>query len=195
MKLTLLDLIAPCRSRAMFLPERGGDAGEGFGMGTSRKVALMVLLSGDTNPDVSRKADSYLRAHMDSHRGKDATRDDGGDRDALSADSLLGNAVTLAQSMLTFAVGGASSMGIERALSSQYGKSEIAVGMLGSRLGLTYRADFDDSASRKMLLSCASMRISVLTAAPALKFVGKILDDNPKLFQAPLDMEHGGNDK
>jgi hypothetical protein len=33
------------------------------------------------------------------------------------------------------------------------------------------------------------MRISELTATPALKFVGKMLDDNPKFFHVDPDMD------
>ena len=55
-------------------PPVGGGGGSDDGAGTSRTVALMVLLCGDADPDVRRKADSYLRAHMDAHRGKDVPR-------------------------------------------------------------------------------------------------------------------------
>ncbi len=203
LKLRLLDLIAPCRSTALFLPERaiGGEppsdrgGGDGDGMGASRTVALMVLLCGDADPEVRRKAESYLRAHMDAHRGKEAP--DGGAPVAAGSivpiDPLLGNSVALAQTLLTFAVGGASSVGIERALMRQYGENDAAVGILGSRLGLTYRAsasdvgnvlDVDDpAASRRALLSCARTRMSERTASHALKFVGRMLDDDPGMFR------------
>jgi proteasome component ECM29 len=177
----------------------------------------MVLLCGDSDPDVRRKADSYLRAHMDAHRGKDVprrptARDGGGGAggvgDAPGAaggaifaiDALLGNSVALAQTLLTFAIGGASSMGIERALSSLYGNSDTAGGILRSRLGLTYRARASDvdaavdvgdpAASRRALLSCARTRTSEQTASHALKFVAKMLDDDPRIFR--VSGSHGG---
>ncbi len=244
LKLRLLDLIAPCRSVALFLPEKNGGRGEGDsalekgeavgdgtstaivasdaggrdagrpfddGMGISRTVALMVLLAGDVDPGVSSKAESYLRVHMDARRRRDVRRrdNDDGEKDSSSSsssvttttvlDPLLGNSMALARTMLALAVGGASSMSIERTLMSQYGNNEKAIRILGKRHGLTYCApddvDVDIHATRKALLSCARMRISEHTAAYALKFVSKIIDDDPRLFHVSgLDVEEEDSD-
>jgi hypothetical protein len=110
LKLKLLDLVAPCRLHALFFPERktadGNDAGVGSAddhrsMGISRTVALMVLLAGDSDPDVRNKAESYLRSHMDTYRGKEVGMDT-----KTIHDALLGNSVGLARTILTLAIGG-----------------------------------------------------------------------------------------
>jgi len=193
LKLKLLDLIAPCRLHALFLremkiiPDNNDASCEGKGptndndggsMGMSRTVALMVLLTGDTDPNVRDKAESYLRSHMDTYRGKDV-----GSLESVH-DALLGNSVALTHTILTFAIGGTMSMGIERTLRSQYSRN---VGILGSNLGLSYHTPTDGD--WKVLLSCSRMRISESTATPALKFVAKMLDDNPKIFHVGLDAD------
>lgn len=193
LKLKLLDLIAPCRLHALFLPEKkiiadNNDAScegkgptndnDGGSKGMSRTVALMVLLTGDTDSDVRDKAESYLRSHMETYRGKDV-----GSLESVH-DALLGNSVAVTRTILTFAIGGTMSMGIERTLRSQYAGT---IGILGSNLGLTYHTLADGD--RKALLSCSRMRISESTATPALKFVAKMLDDNPKIFHVGLDAD------
>ena len=110
LKLKLLDLVAPCRLHALFFPERktadGNDAGVGSAddhrsMGIAPTVALMVLLAGDSDPDVRNKAESYLRSHMDTYRGKEVGMDT-----KTIHDALLGNSVGLARTILTLAIGG-----------------------------------------------------------------------------------------
>ncbi|KAL7535755.1 hypothetical protein ACHAXR_007187, partial [Thalassiosira sp. AJA248-18] len=205
LKLKFLDLIAPCRRYALFLPEKlnnsvvdGGGSGEDEaasddGMGISRTVALMVLLTGDTDPDVKSKAESYLRAHMDTYRGKDVPQTGNSTTTTTVHDALLGNSIALAQTMLVLAIGGAASLGIDKKLTSQY-KNEMALGIMKTSLGLTYCADSNNATQQKAVLSCSRMKISESSAAPALKFVGKMFDDNPKLFHVGMDMEEGESD-
>ncbi len=243
LKLKLLDLIAPCRKYALFLPEKekkkkkekeemaastsvvtvtaaatevvaaGWDnmnaesSGSGidytYSMAISRTVALMVLLTGDSDPDVKSRAESFLRAHMDSYRGREVqrlttTRHTADARSDLPAetivhDALLGNSVALAQSILTLCLGGATSLNIEKTLSSQY-KSAISTGILKSRLGLTFCADVSNAQEQKVLLSCSRMKMSEVSATTALKFVAKMLDENPRLFHVGMDMEKEESD-
>ena len=180
LKLKLLDLIAPCRRYALFLSEKmmvnknsseSGDLAEqredanesapakqrsnNSGMGISRTVALMVLLSGDSDPDVKNKSESYLRAHMDTYRGKEVpqqqqnTTSADGDNGASAVetttihDALLGNSVALAQTILVLAIGGASSLSIDKSLSSQYSNNSTALDIMKTRLGLTYHYNSD----------------------------------------------------
>ena len=63
-------------------------------------------------------------------------------------DALLGNLVALIRTILTFAIGGTISMGIERTLRSQYAGY---LGILGSNLGLSYHTP--SNGDRKVLLS------------------------------------------
>jgi len=227
LKLKLLDLIAPCRRYALFLQDKpmltvtdavGRDKDEkglsqaepnsiqdlSGGMGVSRTVALMVLLSSDSDRDVKSKAESYLRAHMDTYRGKEVSQTNTastiGDTNGESAtpeitvhDALLGDSVALAQQILVFAQGGASSLNNEKSLKSQY-KNEVAVEILKSRLGLTHCADASNVTQQKAFLSCSRMKMSEMSATSALKFVGKMLDDNPRLFHVGMDMEEEESD-
>ena len=161
-------------------------------MGASRTVSLMVLLTGDADPDVRGKAESYLRAHMDTHRGMEKEVSSAGvDSGSVRDDALLGDSVALARTLLAMAVGGASSSNVDRTLMSRY-ESDAARGMLERRLGLTHGAhahgeraadgDDDNAARRKAILSCSRTRASEPISAAALKFAGRMLDDDPRLF-------------
>ncbi|KAL9182267.1 hypothetical protein ACHAXT_012919 [Thalassiosira profunda] len=215
LKLKLLDLVAPCRRYALFLPEKADATSSGEegndsvqassdGMGISRTVALMVLLTGDADPDVKGKAESYLRAHMDTYRGKEAPQASNStsgtsadDETALAEttihDALLGNSVALVQTILILAIGGASSLSTDKSLSSQY-TNGTAAGILKSRLGLSFTADASNAAQQKAFLSCSRMKLSELSSTSALKFVAKTIDDNPKLFHVGMDMELAESD-
>lgn len=191
LKLKLLDLIAPCRRFALFMPDekkQGVDDNDGehttigdYGMGISRTVALMVLLTGDPDPDVKSKAESYLRAHMDSYRGKDIAEE------SSIHDALLGNSIALAQSIMTFSIGDISSSNSKRRVKTKY-QDGVVLKMLQSGLGLTYHYDSSNDAEQKIYLSVCRMKVPDYTATPALKFVAKMLEDNPKLFQVGIDM-------
>ena len=204
LKLKLLDLIAPCRRFALFLsdvvPGNGANSIIKDGMGIAQTVALMVLLTGDVEPDVKSKAESYLKAHMDTYRGKDLpqqTSTDGEDNtksEITIHDALLGNSVALAQTLMVLAIGGGSSSSIEKQLSTQYTNNEIASGILRCRLGLTYSADPSNATQQKAFLSCSRMKMSELSSTSSLNFVGKMLEDNPKLFQIGMDTEESESD-
>ena len=153
------------------------------------------------------KTESYLRAHMDTFRGKDVpqqqtstSNDEEGEveedvnkNETTIHDALLGNSVALAQTLMILAIGGVSSLSIDVTLSSQY-TNEIAVGILKSRLGLTYSSDPSNPIQQKAFLSCSRMKMSELSSTSALKFVGKMLEDNPKLFHVGMDMEESESD-
>lgn len=206
LKLKLLDLVAPCRRFALFLVEKRFTAeeadadgvtekedGGNEGMGKSRTVALMVLLSGDTDPDVKSKASSYLRAYMDTYRGKKipASVEGGGTTEIAVHDVLLGNSVALAQSILSFSVGDLSSVSIEKKLLTSY-KTDMARAIIQLKLGLSYRATDNNGGQKKAALLCCRKKVSETTTSPALMFVSKMIDDNPKLFHIGMDM---GNDE
>lgn len=209
LKLKMLELIAPCRRFALFLfdDENGGDGASKIAtsekvgndclsqnnpadngalsslkeraMGISRTVALMVLLTGDSDPDVKSKAESYLRAHMDSYRGKDAEKSVV-DESSLH-DALLGNSAALAQSLLNLVIGGVASISVTNRLMSQY-KLERSVDTLKLGLGVSYHVDNTMETHQKALLSCCRKKVDEFTSAKALKFVAKMLEENPKLF-------------
>ena len=185
LKLKLLDLIAPCRRFALFLPEK--DEGMGSGDGISRTVALMTLLSGDTDPDIKNKAESYLKAHMDTYRGQKelpVILDENGeaqDQNATTQDYLLGNSVSLAQTFLVFSVGGASSLIVDKTLRSQYTNDEARL-IIESRLGLRYSADSAVASQQKAFLSSTRTKVSESAVTSCLKFVAKMMDDNPKML-------------
>eukprot|EP00986_Skeletonema_menzelii_P019099 scaffold27064_cov167-Skeletonema_menzelii.AAC.1 len=200
LKLKLLDLIAPCRRFALFLSEKQpssavvdddgnndddesavNDVVVGDEMGISRTVALMVLLTGDPDPDVKSKAESYLRAHMDSYRGKDIVGE------SSIHDVLLGNSIALAQSIMSFSIGDISSANSKRRVKAKY-QDGVVLTMLQSSLGLTYHYDASNDAEQKIYLSVCRAKVPDYTATPALKFVAKMLEDNPKLFQVGIDM-------
>jgi len=195
LKLKMLDLIAPCRRFALFMPykqqqqqQSGGDGDDdatvekqmGDEMGISRTVALMVLLTGDPDPDIKSKAESYLRAHMDSFRGKDVG-------ESSIHDALLGNSIALAHSIMSFSIGDISSANTKRRVKVKY-QDEVALKTLQPSLGLNYHYDTNNDAEQKIYLSVCRMKVPDYTATPALKFVAKMLEDNPKLFQVGIDM-------
>eukprot|EP00956_Cyclotella_meneghiniana_P029046 scaffold69300_cov73-Cyclotella_meneghiniana.AAC.1 len=195
LKLKLLDLVAPCRRFAIFLHDDDAlvdKAAVDFeGLGMSRTVALMVLLSGDADIDVRSKADSYLKAHIDAYRGKEISADsaspssDEGSFKKLN-DPLHGNQVALANTLLAQVIGEFSSNAVTRKVLAEY-KSQTATTVAGTRLGLVYASSNDSQ--EKAMLSCCRMKLADSTIAPALKFVAKLLDDNPKLFHV-MDMAH-----
>lgn len=194
LKLKLLDLVAPCRRFALFLPEKS--EGIGSGDGISRTVALMTLLSGDTDPDIKNKAESYLRSHMDTYRGrKELPLGENGeaqDQNATTQDYLLGNSVSLAQTLLVFSVGGASSLIVDKSLRAQYTNDEAKL-IIQSRLGLRYSADSAVASQQKALLSSTRTKVSETAVTSCLKFVAKMMDDNPKML-AQTNMERDESD-
>ena len=196
LKLKMLDLIAPCRRFAIFLRD-DEDSSEKTtdvvnnkqhnfdGLCLSRTVALMVLLCGDADIDVKSKAESYLKAHMDTYRGKEASRLSGFS-EGNNYDPLIGNQVALANSILAYAVGGISSNSILTKAGANY-KTDIASEVSQSRLGIVYGIQDGDDAKQKCLLSCSRMKLADSAVAPPVKFVSKILEDSPKLFHV-MDM-------
>jgi len=191
LKLKLLDLIAPCRRFALFMLDKQQSGGSddddnandvGDEMGISRTVALMVLLTGDPDPDIKSKSESYLRAHMDSYRGKDIVGE------SSIHDALLGNSIALAQSIMSFSIGDISLANSKRRVKAKYQGDSVALKTLQSSLGLTYHYDASNDAEQKTYLSVCRMKVPDYTATPALKFVAKMLEDNPKLFQVGIDM-------
>lgn len=195
LKLKFLDLVAPCRRFAIFLQDEVAPEDKTVtnfeGLGMSRTVALMVLLSGDVDIDVRSKADSYLKAHIDAYRGKEISADsdsppfDEGSFNKLN-DPLYGDQVALANTLLAQVIGGFSSNTVTKEVLAEY-KSETATAVAETRLGLIYTSS-NDSQERTML-SCCRMKLADSATAPAVKFVSKMLDDNPKLFHV-MDMAH-----
>ena len=194
LKLKLLDLIAPCRRFALFLPEKS--EGIGSGDGISRTVALMTLLSGDTDPDIKNKAESYLKSHMDTYRGrKELPSGENGeaqDQNATTHDYLLGNSVSLAQTLLVFSVGGAASLIVDKSLRSQYTNDEAEL-IIQSRLGIRYSAEGAVATQQRALLSSTRTKVSETAVTPCLKFVAKMMDDNPKML-AHTNMDRDESD-
>ena len=138
LKLKLLNLIAPCRKHALFLPEKrsyfirkklctdstnasnhaSGDVSSSQDdavvdanndssrnnhhdeLGVSHTVALMVLLTGDSDPDVRYKAESYLRAHMDTYRGKEVPQQQQSDNDSAGGSGSGGDGSNPSEALL-----------------------------------------------------------------------------------------------
>ena len=204
LKLKFLDLVAPCRRFAIFLPDKPTNESASVGdyavksldatnnlegLGMSRTVALMVLLSGDADLDVKSKAESYLRAHMDTYRGKETPAGSTEEGFNKVNDSLLGNQVVLANSLLAYVAGGVSSNVIVEKVLSGF-ESQTASIVAKSRLGMIYHKIDNNDAQQKAALSCCRMKISDTATVSGLKFVAKMLEDNPKLFHVGLDMEN-----
>jgi hypothetical protein len=197
LKLKFLYLIAPCRRFAIFLHDDTSDvtttdaaaiSEQMAGLGISRTVALMVLLCGDTDLDVKSKADSYLKAHMDTFRGK-------GVKDSAfnsTNDPLLGNQVALASSLLVYAIGGVSSTSVMKDVFTGY-TSQVASSVAATRLGLVYDTNYEDSVQQKAVLSLYRMKLSDVNITPVVKFVAKMLEDSPKLFNV-MDMANSEAD-
>ncbi len=220
LKLKMLELIAPCRRFSLFLFDNEKSSKEATklatvekvesdtssrnykpidetlsslkerAMGISRTVALMVLLTGDSDPDVKSKAESYLRSHMDSYRGKDAEISEV--YESSLHDALLGNSTLLAQSLVMLVIGGVASISVMNNLKSQY-KLGMAVDILQLGLGLSYHVDNTMEAQQKALLSCCRKKVAETTAAKALTFVAKMLEENPKLFHV-CDLQNDESD-
>eukprot|EP00804_Cyclotella_cryptica_P020845 CCRYP_011471-RA/>CCRYP_011471-RA protein AED:0.17 eAED:0.17 QI:1356/1/1/1/1/1/5/334/2365 len=206
LKVKLLDLIAPCRRFAIFLPDKFV-SGEAIvvddsslkmtstrhsleWLGMSRTVALMVMLLGDSDLDVKSKAESYLRAHMDSYRGKETPANSVGSIQNNfndNNDPLLGNQVALVNSILANGIGDVSSNAIVREVLSTF-ESQVASDVAKRRLGLVYLTTDNSNACQKAVLACCRMKISDSTLAPALRFIAKVVEDNPKFFHVGLDM-------
>ena len=201
LKIKLLDLIAPCKRVAIFLSDESAskEASDADvvpksyleGLGISRTVALLVLLSGDVDLDVKNKAESYLKAHMDTFRGKEDKRSNSTyntDNFAVISDPLLGNQVALAISLLSYALGGLASKSVIQKMLEHY-QLQIALSVAEIQLGLIYRTSGSDDEEQKVLLSCCRMKLQDSTITPALKFVSKMLNHYPKLFYV-MDMAH-----
>ena len=234
LKLRLLGLLAPCRRHALFLPARragGGEDGaaadgaeegepdgdapgtargeptvDDGGLGVARTVALMVLLTGDADPDVKAKAEAYLKAHLDAYRGKDVPRQQGAGNGAAhrttvgsGGDALLGHPVALAHTLLAWGLGGSSALHASNAVRAQY-KTDQAATAVRSSLGLTYRiAPAASSPSRQQqqqaLLSTCRKPLSPSSSAAVLKFLAqRILDDRPALFSFSAAVEAAADD-
>lgn len=203
LKLKFLDLIAPCRRFALFL--RDENTAEAMttdtnattynlvALGISRTVALMVLLSGDVDLDVKSKAESYLKAHMDTHRGKEVLNSySGQDKYDQSKDPLLGNQVVLADSLLAYVMGGLSSDKVTKKVLSNY-DSKAALTVADSRLGLVHHLSDHNDTHQQAMLSCHRMKLADTSVVPVLKFLSKMLEDSPKLFHV-MDMANDNAD-
>ena len=69
-------------------------------LGVSRTVALMVLLTGDSDPDVKYKAESYLRAHMDTYHGKEVPQQQQSDNDSAGGSGSGGDGSNPSEALL-----------------------------------------------------------------------------------------------
>ena len=59
-----------------------------------------------------------------------------------------------------------------------------------SRLGVNYSIDtINSAAQQKAFLATSCTKLSESISAAALKFVAKMLDDNPKIFHTGMDMD------
>uniref|UniRef100_A0A7S4MII8 Non-specific serine/threonine protein kinase n=1 Tax=Odontella aurita TaxID=265563 RepID=A0A7S4MII8_9STRA len=174
LKLSLLDFISPCRRWALFEREKessgSGDKAISY-FGTARTVALLVVASGDGNPDVSERAASYLKAHMDSMRN---TRIDGQEP---IASILLGDPLSLSCCLLKLVLGD------NVADSSAEPESKCC-----QPLGLCFlppkRTEAD--ALRTVILSTKRRMLIGEASSKVLSFTKNIFDDVPKIFVLPL---------
>jgi hypothetical protein len=202
LKLRFLDLIAPCRRFAIFLQDdtsgvTTADASsisqQMAGLGISRTVALMVILCGDADLDVKSKAESYLKAHLDTYRGKDNKDSASNDDDFISKnDPLLGNQVALANSLLVYVIGGVSSASVLKDVFAGY-TSQVALSVAGTRLGLVHDTNYENDVQQKAALSSYRMKLSDTNITPVVKFVAKMLEDSPNLFNV-MDMANAEAD-
>ena len=69
-------------------------------------------------------------------------------KDTMSVhDALHRNFVTLAQTLLSLAIGGAGSLSIEKSLTLQDSGNEVAMSIIKSRLGVAYSIDTTNNAA------------------------------------------------
>jgi proteasome component ECM29 len=73
-KSRFLDWIAPSRRWSLFL-SNDDDSRMGMGMGMTRTVALLIAAAGDPTTEVSQRAATYLKQHLDAQRDQEVFGD------------------------------------------------------------------------------------------------------------------------
>lgn len=156
LKMALLDFVAPTRRWAVFM-------GGANSLGVSRTIALLVATSGDGHSEVTDRANSYLKLHLDTMRTK--TEDD-------EKSAVLGDPTNIIVALQTLALGDANA---EYALSKV--KKATSVQSLQAPADLVPTPD-----DHHLVLSLKRRMVSEKTSAGILLFCTKLLDETPHLL-------------
>lgn len=182
LKLTVLDLIAPCRQWDLFYLSRKIEDGD-QAVTLSRGVSLMVVACGDQHADVSDKANSYLKAYMNSMRSqsnsKNENNNDNNGGSVMMLD-LLGHPIVLASTLMRLILGDVVS---DNLFSKKLIEKDSG---LQTSLGLFQSDNLDGCSNngtyQSILMSTKRRMVAEKTATTNLTFIAKILDENPKIF-------------
>ena len=191
LKLAVIDFIAPCRQWDIFNVSGKGqeEKTQVNVLATARAVALMVVASGDQHADVSEKAASFLKAHMDSNRNK--TKSNAMNNNSNSAEdhlevpavslslSLLGHPMVLTSSLLRLALGDIVADNICKSSDLNCDVNfQTCIGLFHD--GNTMLRTNNNNG---VYISTKRRMVSEKCATSILNFISsKILDDNPKFF-------------
>jgi proteasome component ECM29 len=171
-KVAILDFIAPSRRWAIF-------AAGSSDLSVSRTVALLVVASGDPNPEVAQRASTYLKMHHDSFRGSTNRHPKGSVESSVETNMAVGDPVRLACGLLSLALGQTNAESAMMKLSTK---------TTSAWLGLA-PDDASSSDSSQLMLSLKRRSILESTAATIIKYVtDKILEENPHVFHHAQDV-------
>jgi proteasome component ECM29 len=174
-KVALLDVIAPHRQWALFAPNNKDAAAVGAGnnsaaagaMGLARTVALTVAATGDVAVEVSERATTHVKIHLDSVRGS-------------ANESAMGDPVQLVCGLLSLCLGQTHAESILQAATAAVATTGADVSPFQT-LGRTEQPT--GSESSQLVFSTKRRPVSESTAAAILSFCSsKILDDHPTLL-------------
>jgi proteasome component ECM29 len=154
LKSRCLDWIAPSRRWGLF---------QGDTAGRTRTLTLLIAAAGDPTPEVSQRAMTYLKQHLDAERDTDTTYGDPG---------------RLVQELLIMCVG-ASNAQIVLAKQQQSGADTTKTLTLGIYHELV---DGDTTTNQQSILSFRRRMVSETTFATMVDYVAKILEEVPQLF-------------
>lgn len=204
LKITILDIIAPFRQWDLFNASKKccddeetsttkKDTENDDALSIARVVSLLIASSGDQHSDVSDKATSYLKTHMDSRRNKTKSTTPKTNADGTAESSsesynvaLLGQPICLALASLRLVLGDVLSDNlIPRHLQDSIQTSLGLFETSNKRIG-------DTGVDKAIIISTKRRMVSDKSVAVILNFVAsRIFDDIPKIFSTSSFVEDG----
>ncbi len=186
LKLTVLDLIAPCRQWDLFyLSRKVEDGDQAVTLSTARGVSLMVVACGDQHADVSDKANSYLKAYMNSMRSQSNSKNENNNNNnnggSVMMLDLLGHPIVLASTIMRLILGDVVS---DNLFSTKKIEKDSD---LQTSLGLFQSDNLDGCSNngtyQSVIMSTKRRMVAEKTATTNLIFIAsRIMDENPKIF-------------
>jgi proteasome component ECM29 len=165
-KLRLLDIVSPSRRWALFMynaaEQEESDTKNKSSLGMARTVALLVASSGDAAPEVSQRATSYLKQHLDTFRNE---------QDGSKA---LGEPIAVICELLAVCVGANNA---ELAL-SKLPQTAFSIPTLG--LVVSSSSPQQD---QQLVLSLKRRMVSEHAFGALATFCSKSLDESPQLLK------------